>query len=92
MSSTFVVRDDWKDSPNRVSCTDEKDSSPNLIHDGSMASKILERLVCETSSEALPIIHRVHWIRVMTSDPGTTICGSCSKPASSRSCQAEVSG
>lgn len=63
-----------------------------MLHDGSIVSKILDRLVCEISSEALPIIHSVHWIRVRTSDPGTTICGSPSKPASNRSCQAEVSG
>ena len=58
---TFVVRDVWKSSPKSVSFADGNSPSPNLLHESwSTVSSILERLVCDTSSEALPIIHSVN--------------------------------
>ena len=57
---TFVVRDVWKSSPKSVSFADGNSPSPNLLHEWSTVSSILERLVCDTSSEELPIIHSVN--------------------------------
>lgn len=63
-----------------------------MLHDWSIDSRIFDRLVCDTNSEAFPIRQRVRWITERTSVAGTVIPVSSSKPSSRRSCQAEVRG
>ena len=91
-SSTSFVSLEQKFSPKRKPLSGETSVSANLLHDLSTASRILAHLIWEICSDALPTIHKVHWMSVSTSIAGTRISWSFSRPFSKSCCQADVSG
>lgn len=91
-SSTSFVSLERKFSPKRKPLSGDTSVSANLLHDLSTASRILARLIWEICLDALPTIHKVHWMSVSTSIAGTRISWSFSRPFSKSCCQADVSG
>ena len=69
---TLLVSFNWNSSPNRASLAFETSSDPNLLHAGSIAIRILARLVCEMYSDAFPTRQRVRCMRSRTSAAGTS--------------------
>ena len=91
-SSTSFVSLERKFLPKRKPLSGETSVSANLLHDLSTASRILAHLIWEICSDALPTLHKVHWMSVSTSIAGTLISWSFSRPFFKSCCQADVSG